>query len=98
MNEVGVVRIATARPIFFDPYRENRGAGAFILIDRATNSTAAAGMLIAEAEMRSESAGDKLARLVRAAVPEGALLDLPADDETAIALLRQTLKGLIRNA
>ena len=97
MNEVGVVRIATARPIFFDPYRENRGAGAFILIDRQTNATAAAGMLIAEAETRSESPADKLARLVRAVVPEGATLDLPADDEAAIALVRAALKGVVRN-
>ena len=28
MNEIGVVRIATARPLFFDPYRDNRGTGA----------------------------------------------------------------------
>ena len=50
MNEVGVVRIATARPIFFDPYRENRGTGSFILIDRQTNATAAAGMILSAAE------------------------------------------------
>ena len=50
MNEVGVVRISTARPLFFDPYRENRGTGAFILIDRQTNATAAAGMIVSSAE------------------------------------------------
>ena len=50
MNEIGVVRIATARPLFFDPYRENRGTGSFILIDRQTNATAGAGMILAAAE------------------------------------------------
>jgi sulfate adenylyltransferase subunit 1 (EFTu-like GTPase family) len=55
MNEVGVVHLATARPIFFDPYRENRGAGAFILIDRQTNATAAAGMIISATEAGTET-------------------------------------------
>jgi sulfate adenylyltransferase subunit 1 (EFTu-like GTPase family) len=97
MNEVGVVRIATARPIFFDPYRENRGSGAFILIDRETNATAAAGMIVAAAEAGVESAGERLARLVRAAVPAGAHLNLPAEEEAAIAMLRKALEGFFRH-
>jgi sulfate adenylyltransferase large subunit len=96
MNEVGVVRISTARPLFFDPYRENRGTGAFILIDRQTNATAAVGMIVSAAEAGAESAGDRLARLVRATVPPGAHLNLPAEDEAAVALLRDVLKGLLR--
>ena len=32
-------------PIAFDPYHENRDTGAFILIDRATNATAGAGLV-----------------------------------------------------
>ena len=47
MNEIGVVRIATAKPLFFDPYKENRVTGSFILIDRKTNHTAGAGMILA---------------------------------------------------
>jgi bifunctional enzyme CysN/CysC len=46
MNEVGVVNISTQSPIAFDPFSENRATGAFILIDRMTNATAAAGMII----------------------------------------------------
>ncbi len=45
MNDIGVVEIATTRPIFFDPYADNRATGSFILIDPATNATAAAGMI-----------------------------------------------------
>jgi sulfate adenylyltransferase large subunit len=97
MNEVGVVRISTARPVFFDPYRENRGAGAFILIDRQTNATAAAGMIVSAAEAGAESPAERLARLVRAAVPPGAHLNLPAEDEAAIAALRKALQGLFRH-
>jgi bifunctional enzyme CysN/CysC len=45
LNEVGVCNLSVARPIAFDPYAENRDTGAFILIDRATNETVAAGMV-----------------------------------------------------
>jgi bifunctional enzyme CysN/CysC len=45
LNEIGEVNIATDRPIAFDPYATNRRMGAFILIDRATNATAGAGMI-----------------------------------------------------
>ena len=97
MNEVGVVRLTAARPLFFDPYRENRGSGAFILIDRQTNATAAAGMIVAAAETGMESAADRLARLVRAVVPHGSHLNLPDEDEEAVAVVRDALKGLLRH-
>jgi sulfate adenylyltransferase large subunit len=45
MNDIGVVEIGTTRPIFFDSYADNRATGSFILIDPATNATAAAGMI-----------------------------------------------------
>jgi bifunctional enzyme CysN/CysC len=45
LNEVGYLNISTSRPIAFDPYRENRDTGGFILIDRFTHATAGAGMI-----------------------------------------------------
>jgi len=45
MNDIGVARIALAQPLFFDSYESNRTTGSFILIDRDTNATAAAGMI-----------------------------------------------------
>jgi len=45
LNEVGVANLSLARPIAFDPYAENRTTGAFILIDRYSNQTVAAGMI-----------------------------------------------------
>jgi bifunctional enzyme CysN/CysC len=44
-NEVGFCNLATTMPVAFDPYADNRDTGAFILIDRSTNETAAAGMI-----------------------------------------------------
>jgi len=46
MNEVGRVRIQCSHPLAADAYQHNRGTGAFLLIDRATNATAAAGMIV----------------------------------------------------
>jgi len=43
LNEVGTVTISTDKPIAFDPYSENGTTGGFILIDRLTNATLAAG-------------------------------------------------------
>ena len=51
LNGIGVVRLELDRPISLDPYRENRATGSFILIDRFTNATVAAGMVIAIAPL-----------------------------------------------
>lgn len=45
LNEVGSCNISTARPLVFDPYADNGETGSFILIDRFTNATVAAGMI-----------------------------------------------------
>ena len=45
LNEIGVVGLELDRAIAFDSYQENRDTGGFILIDRRSNSTIAAGML-----------------------------------------------------
>jgi bifunctional enzyme CysN/CysC len=39
------VSIRTAQPLAFEPYRKNRTAGSFIVIDEATNNTVAAGLI-----------------------------------------------------
>ena len=44
-NDIAQCNVATARPVAFDPYAENRATGGFILVDRYTNQTAAAGMI-----------------------------------------------------
>jgi sulfate adenylyltransferase subunit 1 len=45
MNDMGEVRIRTAKPVVFDAYAVNRLTGSFILIEQGTNATVAAGML-----------------------------------------------------
>ncbi|RWG80117.1 MAG: sulfate adenylyltransferase subunit CysN [Mesorhizobium sp.] len=46
LNEVGVCNLSTRAPIAFDNFAENRTTGAFILIDRITNATVGAGMIL----------------------------------------------------
>ncbi|MFG0254783.1 MAG: sulfate adenylyltransferase subunit CysN, partial [Rhodopirellula sp. JB053] len=46
LNEIGRVAIELSAPIHMDPYRRNRSTGAFIVVDRITNSTVAAGMIL----------------------------------------------------
>ena len=45
LNEVGFCNLSVSTPLAFDPYRQNRETGSFILIDRFTNGTVAAGMI-----------------------------------------------------
>ena len=45
LNEVGFGNLATLGTIAFDSYEDNRDTGSFILIDRFTNATVAAGLI-----------------------------------------------------
>jgi bifunctional enzyme CysN/CysC len=45
INDIGVCELALDQPIAFEPYATNRDLGGFILIDRITNHTVAAGTL-----------------------------------------------------
>ena len=45
LNDIGVVEIGTTRPIVFEAYGDNRDLGGFILIDKMSHATIAAGML-----------------------------------------------------
>lgn len=46
LNEIGRVAFVSNKPLFFDPYKQNKNCGSFILIDPVTNNTCAVGMII----------------------------------------------------
>jgi bifunctional enzyme CysN/CysC/sulfate adenylyltransferase subunit 1 len=50
INDIGGVRLKTAKPLVFDGYTTNHLTGSFILIEQGTNATVAAGMLSAPTE------------------------------------------------
>jgi bifunctional enzyme CysN/CysC len=45
LNDIGVVEVTTDDPVPFEPYATSRALGGFILIDKLTNATVAAGMI-----------------------------------------------------
>ena len=53
LNEIGRVAVSLNAPVHYDAYARNRGTGAFIIIDRLSNATVAAGMILDR-----DSAGD----------------------------------------
>ncbi len=58
LNEIAVVDLKLTQPIACDPYTKNRETGAFVVIDRLTNSTVGAGMVIdalAESEQHASA-------------------------------------------
>ncbi|PPC89944.1 MAG: sulfate adenylyltransferase subunit CysN [Methylobacter sp.] len=45
LNEIGACTLACTAPVVFDAYRQCKGTGSFIIIDRLTNGTVGAGMI-----------------------------------------------------
>jgi bifunctional enzyme CysN/CysC len=45
LNAIGVANLSTDRPVVFEAYAQSRDLGGFIVIDKLTNATVAAGML-----------------------------------------------------
>jgi bifunctional enzyme CysN/CysC/sulfate adenylyltransferase subunit 1 len=51
MNDIGEVRVRTAKPLIFDGYGTNRLTGSFVIIEHGTNQTVGAGMLYPPTEL-----------------------------------------------
>ncbi len=45
LNAIGVANLSTDRPLVFEPYADSRSLGGFILVDKISNATVAAGLL-----------------------------------------------------
>ncbi|MFN4011536.1 MAG: sulfate adenylyltransferase subunit CysN [Pannonibacter sp.] len=54
LNEIALAEFSLSAPIALDPYRANRTTGSFILIDRMSNATVGAGMVV-KAERRASN-------------------------------------------
>lgn len=46
LNQIGRVNINLSKPISYDGYKKNKNTGAFIIVDRITNVTVGAGMIL----------------------------------------------------
>ena len=58
LNDIGEIRIRTAKPLVYDGYATNRLTGSFILIEQGTNATVAAGMLLPSEQLVQPESGD----------------------------------------
>ncbi len=54
LNDIARVQIDLSQKIAFDLYEENKGTGSFVLIDKITNNTAAAGIIVGESTKRKK--------------------------------------------
>ena len=54
LNEIGLCEVSLNSLICFDPYRQNNATGSFIIIDRLSNITVGAGMIVGPASREHE--------------------------------------------
>jgi sulfate adenylyltransferase subunit 1 len=55
LNDIASCKLILTRPIAADKYKQNRQTGSFIIIDRVTNNTVGAGMIVDVAKREDES-------------------------------------------
>ena len=70
LNEIGIAELSLDEPVCFDAYKDNRLTGSFIVIDKMTNVTVAAGMIDCEQNIqtpRIESANIHVSKEERSA-------------------------------
>jgi len=82
LNEIAVTNIKLTQAVACDAYKQNRATGAFIIIDRLTNGTVGAGMIIEAQQQATRSESEfsefeiELNALVRKHFPHWQALDL----------------------
>jgi bifunctional enzyme CysN/CysC len=70
LNEIGSCTVTVNAPVVFDPYKNSKWTGSFIIIDRLTNGTVGAGMITGitdDEELKPVSAADRAARFSQTA-------------------------------
>jgi len=70
LNDIAQCAITSDRELLFDPYGQNRQTGSFILVDRLTNATVAAGMIVGASSGWDQSPESSLTRQVSNIGPE----------------------------
>lgn len=54
LNEIARAKLSLNQTIAFDSYNQNKAMGSFIIIDRITNNTVGAGMIVQKSEQKTE--------------------------------------------
>ncbi len=88
LNEIGYARLDLNSKIAADAYRKNRYTGSFIVIDRISNDTVGAGMIVKESEsQKTNTYGDfemELNALVRKHFPHWEAKDITKNQDYSI--------------
>lgn len=94
LNEIGCCTVSVTAPVVFDPYKTSHGTGSFIVIDRLSNSTVGAGMIIGigdDEDLQAVSAEERAARFSQKA------LAVSLTGSNAVALAYQLERKLFDN-
>jgi bifunctional enzyme CysN/CysC len=70
LNEIGSCTVSVNAPVVFDAYKSSRGTGSFIIIDRLSNGTVGAGMIVGVSDdevQQAVSAAERSARFSQTA-------------------------------
>ena len=59
LNDIASCRMVLTRPIAADAYKDNRSTGSFIVVDRISNNTVGAGMIVGLSRRNTESIDKK---------------------------------------
>lgn len=86
LNEIGQVQLRLDRVISVDTYAENRDTGGFILIDRISNATVAAGMVLKATQQAGDGGGTVDAVALARLKGQRPTLVKTADDDQALRL------------
>jgi bifunctional enzyme CysN/CysC len=70
LNDIAACSIKSDRELLFDPYSENRHTGSFVLVDKLSNATVAAGMITAAASTWDRQPDASLTRQVSGISPQ----------------------------
>jgi sulfate adenylyltransferase subunit 1 len=68
LNDIAKCTLSLDRQIAVDPYNKNRHTGSFIIIDRYTNTTVGAGMIVSSVMNESEEKEEKIRDYTKAEI------------------------------
>ena len=68
LNDIAQCTLSLDRQIAVDPYNENRHTGSFIIIDRYSNTTVGAGMIVSSVTSESKNSEEKIREYTKAEV------------------------------
>jgi len=96
LNEIGLCDLSFDLPVIFDNYKDNRITGAFVIIDRISNGTVGAGMIVSDLDLAgidTSVSSDDMKQDIRVKL-EAVAAQLDDMNEVQLISLYKTLNAL----